>query len=773
MLTRSPFVGADAERPLILGLVWIPAPEADEGDEPAAEPLPPVQEETAAEELDVELVVVEEVEGQEGGADKTEQAIAGAVAAWEARGEADDAPQPEAVMQGLAADANLSEETREAAKQALGVMETKPAAAPKNGALTALEKLRRIPIGDWSNETLSQWLRAIGLQRYVGHLRRHSVDGAALLRFAELPKTEWPWKVLERLGVRPMAHRGTIVTELAEVNGWGGKVVTNARGVPVTSADVARGPEEPAMSPREEKELRRLRARVEKEAAAAAKASRAEEASAAKLRQAKVALTDFEQTTTTSAASNGENGRRGFAQKVSSVVAARRLRSPAQKRRQPQPQQPKPQPRAQGKGAWLRKLDGMPATAQPNYARALSPKPSKASKTQAEPGFGKLSEAAECTFAPTMNSASRAKAAKATPLAQRHDKPSVVSRRKSIAADHAAPSDVSECTFAPRLNARTPLKGKNSDSSFHERLNQDLAKREFRRERNSRRSHYKSTDEMQREWRSPSSDENGRRSAGEHESSASTGRSIDQHVSRLQSPRPVVDEESYGPRDMSPPKWSPEKVVSSPTGSAERRRKFVDRYDEEGYYDDDGDDGSRGPSPTHRVSDWQKGRSPESGLRLVKRTPEASASDTRSDTRSDISGFSSVPSSIASEEEDSGFLTQRQDVESEAEASAAQQRTPEQAPPKAPGKATQKKAKKEAKKQAKEERRRERKKKRLLKYMSSDELLALRQHKLVQRQAELLDALEGDPDNVKLLQELQGLHVRMLQQRPAPQPAEG
>ena len=62
------------------------------------------------------------------------------------------------------------------------------------------------------------------------------------------------------------------------------------------------------------------------------------------------------------------------------------------------------------------------------------------------------------------------------------------------------------------------------------------------------------------------------------------------------------------------------------------------------------------------MSDWQKGRSPESGLRLVKRTPEASASDTRSDTRSDISGFSSVPSSIASEEEDSGFLTQRQDV---------------------------------------------------------------------------------------------------------------
>ena len=115
----------------------------------------------------MELVVVEEVEGQEGGADKTEQAIAGAVAAWEARGEADDAPQPEAVMQGLAADANLSEETREAAKQALGVMETKPAAAPKNGALTALEKLRRIPIGDWSNETLSQWLRAIGLQRYA------------------------------------------------------------------------------------------------------------------------------------------------------------------------------------------------------------------------------------------------------------------------------------------------------------------------------------------------------------------------------------------------------------------------------------------------------------------------------------------------------------------------------------------------------------------------------------------------------------------------------
>ena len=57
--------------------------------------------------------------------------------------------------------------------------------------------------------------------------------------------------------------------------------------------------------------------------------------------------------------------------------------------------------------------------------------------------------------------------------------------------------------------------------------------------------------------------------------------------------------------------------------------------------------------------------------------------------------------------------------------------------------------------------------------MSSDELVALRQHKLVQRQAELLDALEGDPDNVKLLQELQGLHVRMLQQRPAPQPAEG
>ena len=133
-------------------------------------------------------------------------------------------------------------------------------------------------------------------------------------------------------------------------------------------------------------------------------------------------------------------------------------------------------------------------------------------------------------------------------------------------------------------------------------------------------------------------------------------------MSRLQSPRPVVDEESYGPRDMSPPKWSPEKVASSPTGSAERRRKFVDRYDEEGYYDDDDDDGARGPSPTHRVSDWQKGRSPESGLRLVKRTPEASASDTRSDTRSDISGFSSVPSSIASEEEDSGFLTQRQGV---------------------------------------------------------------------------------------------------------------
>ena len=94
-----------------------------------------------------------------------------------------------------------------------------------------------------------------------------------------------------------MAHRGVIVTELAEVNGW----IAAGSGA---GADKWAGKPAPPQQPQaadkekvaamEERELRRLRMRVEREAAAAAKAAKAEAASAAKLRAAQMALKQFE-----------------------------------------------------------------------------------------------------------------------------------------------------------------------------------------------------------------------------------------------------------------------------------------------------------------------------------------------------------------------------------------------------------------------------------------------------------------------------------------------
>ena len=91
------------------------------------------------------------------------------------------------------------------------------------------DPLEEEPAEGWGAR--ATWQRSVGifLTRLNAALRDEAeagaasdVDGAALLRFGALPKTEWPWKVLERLGVRPMAHRGTLVTELAEVTETGG-----------------------------------------------------------------------------------------------------------------------------------------------------------------------------------------------------------------------------------------------------------------------------------------------------------------------------------------------------------------------------------------------------------------------------------------------------------------------------------------------------------------------------------------------------------------------
>ena len=43
--------------------------------------------------------------------------------------------------------------------------------------------LREGALGEWSVETVGEFLSAIGLPQYQRHFKRHNVDGAALLRF--------------------------------------------------------------------------------------------------------------------------------------------------------------------------------------------------------------------------------------------------------------------------------------------------------------------------------------------------------------------------------------------------------------------------------------------------------------------------------------------------------------------------------------------------------------------------------------------------------------
>ena len=427
-------------------------------------------------------------------------------------------------------------------------------AAMARVATAELAHLRRVPICQWNGATVSEWLRLIGQQRYVGHWKRHCVDGAALIAFQKQPSTEWPWKLLEQLGVRPMAHRGAIVDELSQVTGWGGSgpgdaSEINSEGQAWAARPQRQQPQEQAMV--DERELKRLRMRVEREALAAEKAAKAEAASAAKLREAKAALTQYERRE-----SLGDDEERSFsfsslgdrdqqestldlAPTVNVMISDRkavlRISSPARqkasaaKARSQQIVQSSP---TDGGEVWMRKLDGVPSTAEPNYARprsrpeegnavhayvpatrsrSRSPAPvakaraSLVDMDRASPEHGdrfqayggKLDEEDECTFTPATNPTS-AKIARNTPnLATRFDQRQVVARKKSSTTEEI------ECTFAPKLNANATsgqdhggAEGpRGAKPKFKERMQEDLAKREEGKKRRGQHSHYVSGDE--------------------------------------------------------------------------------------------------------------------------------------------------------------------------------------------------------------------------------------------------------------------------------------
>lgn len=133
----------------------------------------------------------------------------------------------------------------------------------RKAVVSALEKAQALPLLDWSVTTVGLWLTGIGLSRYCGHFRRHGIDGESLLRLGQLPSSQWPWAVLEMIGVRPIAHRTLIVQELARLPHW-----VHPTGSPVGAATLSSSsPRSPtaaeALSPMETREMKRLAARVE------------------------------------------------------------------------------------------------------------------------------------------------------------------------------------------------------------------------------------------------------------------------------------------------------------------------------------------------------------------------------------------------------------------------------------------------------------------------------------------------------------------------------
>ena len=479
-----------------------------------------------------------------------------------------------------------------------------------------------------------------------------------------------------------MAHRGVIVAELSEVNGWGGassstsvrdaKLLAQSRVEDKDAKVVAMG----------ERELRRLRLRVERESAAAAKAVKAEAAQAAKLKEARIALERFESAEGGSFSSLSDDAECSFAPRIGTFAPSRRPQrhaSPArvqkqQQEEQQQQQQPAASQQPQGGQSWMRKLDGVPPVAQPNYTRARSPvsrqhTPRSAStlsdKSQApspEHGDrfqafgGKLDEQVQCTFSPSTNPSS-AKIAKKifdgqkkTPnrLIHRFDQRTVIERRKTVSSESI------ECTFTPRLNAGPTT----SNEKFAQRLANDLAKRAENKQKRTCQSHYVSGDEslgiehggVNRGFRAKSPGKAPSRSAATGTSAtatAVTAQSIVQHASRMTEARSPLSFSSFPPRDLSPHtvRRDQEKPKSLSPGSSSRQHRnafrYRDRYDEHGrlHSDDSSEESemekgevsdesdSSDESPTHRVRDHPT-RPPSKSpavLQLDNASTEASA----------------------------------------------------------------------------------------------------------------------------------------------------
>ena len=96
-------------------------------------------------------------------------------------------------------------------------------------------------------------------------------------------KGEWPWRVLEQLGVRAVSHQTVIATQLSKISGCGPlaafdpavaapPIREGGNGARRTTSAAASSPDSGELSPTEARELRRLAAR---EHAVTAKAEQA------------------------------------------------------------------------------------------------------------------------------------------------------------------------------------------------------------------------------------------------------------------------------------------------------------------------------------------------------------------------------------------------------------------------------------------------------------------------------------------------------------------
>lgn len=558
--------------------------------------------------------------------------------------------------------------------------------ARAGAALDELAQLRRIPISEWNTTTVSEWLQLIGQQRYVRHWRKHCVDGSSLLQFKQQPSSEWPWKILEQLGVRPLAHRVAIVAELGEVNGWQGVRHSAAVSIDDSQLEPRMDDKDAKLVVMEERELRRLRLRVERESVAATKAAKAEAACAAKLKKAQVALEQFESADKRSSFSSlSDDSECSFAPRINITPDRRPLRnqSPArvQQQQQRKKNKKKPAPQPDGGDAWARKLDGVPPVAQPNYTRARSPvsslgtarstrksadqsnAPSPEHGDRFQAFGGKLDEEAHCTFSPSTNpvSAAIARVSKhgSTRLEQRFDQSTVVERRRTVSTEST------ECTFTPRLNAGLAA----GHGEFEQRLASDLAQRAKNQQKRSSRSHYVSGDEglgiehggINRGFRAKSPSKPLTRAAVVPvATSAATAQSIAQHASRLTQARSPLSFPAFPPRDLSPngEHRDHENLLSpeSPSRQGQQARhrdafRYRDRYNEHGQLHSDGsseeegnDHEDTGASPTHRIRD-NPARSPSESpalqvLQLASKCTEmhpAQSTPTRASVQKDVS----------------------------------------------------------------------------------------------------------------------------------------